>query len=126
MARHDWITLQFEERAQAPQKSGAIFAFLIGLLLALAWLRAQFLRFPFAFREQFAQLIQTFGRVMEQFRHDRFADLEYFAVAFRAHSGGRGSPVSKDIFAKQSPERSTPTRIGAPFARHGNVRRAVQ
>ena len=54
----------------------------------------------FRLRQQFAELRQALGRIAQHLGHDRFADLQHFAIVVRANGGERGSPVSKRHFAE--------------------------
>ena len=92
--------LQLEKGAQTTEESGAIFALFGRLILGEMSLFDNALRLHFSFCQQLTQLIETFGRLANDFAHDWFADFQNVAVGGSADGGGAAFAGQERHFAE--------------------------
>src|SRR5215216_1478281 len=91
--------LQLEKGAQTTKERGAIFA-LFGRLILGEMSVDNALGFHFSFCQQLTQLIETFGRLANDFAHDWFADFQNVAVGGSADGSGAAFASQERHFAE--------------------------
>jgi hypothetical protein len=79
--------LQLEKGAQTTEEGGAVFALFGRLILGEMSLFDNALRLHFSFCQQLTELVETFGRLANDFAHDWFADFQNVAVGRSADGG---------------------------------------
>src|SRR5438270_2639369 len=84
------------------------------------------LRLHFSFCQQLAQLIETFGRLANDFAHDWFADFENVTVGGCADSGGAAFASQERHFAEAIARMQCANANGGSIFRDRDVGAATQ
>jgi len=94
------MQLQLEKGTQTTEEGGTIFALFGCLILGKMGVFDDALGFHFSFCQQLTQLIETFGRLANNFAHDWFANFQNVTVGGSTDGGGAAFASQERHFAE--------------------------